>query len=570
LTVFYFYFFYVSDYLTVENDVGDSNINTKIVNNEKPLITHLLQLKEGMDDDSVSVSISVVQDDETVPVVSEPEDKDVVTVTRIPQGSVEDKPLQDPINRTHKSFVSKAEGVIQSKFSASGKQKKSEKITAILDTLQVTPLKANSDTCEKQDNHTVKMDDFLDFPSKFEKEVNYISPENLGTIGLLKKSSDESIGFIRFPAMQKKSKSEEVTRKAVLEDTILKEPEKSLMESLDVKDTVPNSAKNKSDNDEEIDVRGPVPNLGGVCYTLMPSERKRISISVDSKRIRTSTSLGARSVGNSQDTNLILQNVQKFKLKQQKLDSKRIRTSTSLGAKSIGNIQDSNLILQNVQKFKLKQQRLGLNSSGNFILANNVNNVEGSPPKKIQLYELSRNVRKNCVKVENIAEKDIAVNNPVNDLPTPMSISKSPSETDTTSVSFPSLKGNILQGQSSDLKYVVYDNSKSRLVPARVSSGNKMGYHVVTSGQVGRNRNGPSCSDAAQKTETATPVYVTIVSSACANATGTTSSISAGTVKNLVAAVEGSNQRTKQVGPQVGNSAYLLGYLTVLFHLYKI
>lgn len=529
LTVFHYYFLYVSDYLAEENDEGDSTINRKIVNNENPLIPHPLQLKEGMDDDSVSVSISVVRDDDPVPFVSESEDKDVVTVTRIPRGSVEDKPLQDRVERTHKSFINKAEGVIQSEFSASGKQRKSEKITTIVDTLQALPLKANTDTSERQDSHTVKMDEILGFPSKSEKEVNDISPENLGTVSLSKKLSDESIGFLRFPTVQEKNKSQDVARKAVLEDIVLEEPEKLSVESLDVKDTVPNSAKNQSDTDE-IDVGDPFPNLGGVCYTLMPTKRKRISISVDSKRIRTSASLGMRSVPN---------------------------------------IQDTNLILQNVQKFKLKQQKLGLNSSGNYVLANNINNIEGSPPQKIRLYELNRNLQNNCVKVENTAEKDIIVKNPIIDLPSPVSISKSPCATGTVSVSFPSLKGNILQGQSSDLKYVVYDKSKSRLVSANVPSGNKVGYHVVTSCQVGKNRNAVSFSNVTQNTEIATPLYFAVVSSACANAAGTTSSISASTVKN-VAAVEGSNQRTKQVGPQVGNSAYFLGYLMLLFNKCRI
>lgn len=513
------YIFFVSDCVTNENCVGDSVINTEMVNNEKPLIAHSLQLKEGVDDDSVSVSISVVQDDEPMPTISDAEDRDVVTVTRIPRGCVEDKLLQDVVNRKHKSFVSKAEDAIHSKFSASGKQRKSE-VTTVLDILQVIPSKPNTDTSERQDNHIVKMDELIGSPSKSEKEVNDISPENLSTVGILKKSSDESIGFIRFPAVQKINKSEEVTRKAVSEQIVQKGPRKLLMGSLDVKDAVPDSAKNRIDTNEEIDVGGSVSNGGGVWYTLMPSERKRISISVDNKTIRTSTSPGAR--------------------------------------------QDTNFILHNADKFNLKQQQLGLNSSGNLILPNNMNDVEDGLLKKVRMHQLSRNLQNNCVKADNSAEKDIAVKNPVSDLPTQMSISKSPSTNETVSVSAPSLKGNILHGQSSDLKYAVFDNSKCKLVSGRVLSGNKMGHHVLSSGQIGKNINSLSCTDAAQKIGTATPVFVAVLPSACSNTTMTSSSISASTVKNSVATDEGSNQRTKQVRPQVGNSDYFLDYLTNL------
>jgi hypothetical protein len=604
--------------LTDGNDVGGSNVNMETVNNEKPLIAYPSQLKEKMDD-TVSVSISVVQGNEQVSGVSESEDSDVVTVTRIPQERTENKPLQDLINSTHEPLVSKAEGVIQSKFRASGKRRKSEKIIAIPDRLQVIPLKANTNISEHTYAHTVKMDDVLGFHSKSEKEVNDMSPDNLGTVGRLKKSSDKSVGFLRFPNMQKKGKSGDSTTNAGIEDIILEEPDKSVTKSLDVKHTVPDSAKTLIDCSEENSVGCPVPNLSGVCYTVMPSKRKRISISVDSKRIRTSTSHG-------------------------------VRSNTD--------IQDTNFIFQNVQKFKLKQQVLGLSSSGNLIVANNVKNVEGSSPKNIQVYELSRNVQKNCVKPENIAEKEVAANNPasvanpeniaekdvavknpvsvaepeniaekdvavkdpisvvkpeniaekdvsaknlvtvaepeniavkdpvtvakpiaekdiavkkpITDLSAPMSISKSPNANDTIFVSYPSLKRGILQGQSSDIKYVVYDNSKSRLVPASVTSGNKMGYHVITSSEVGRNKDALPYSGAAQKTalghkKTGTPLFVTIV--ACANATGTTSSVSTSKVKNVMPPAASRNQRTKQVGPQVGNSAYFFfGLMSQIIH----
>jgi hypothetical protein len=522
-TFLYFYFICVSGFLADEKDVGDSSVKEDIVNDEKPRIAHPLHVNEGTDDDFVSVSISVVRDDDPVPVVPEPEDKDVVTVTRIPQGSSEEKPVQDPVNGVHKSDVSIAEDVGHSKVIASENQKKLTKVTTIPDTLQVIPVKLNSDTCESQGDHTVKMDGFLGFPVSPEKEVSGTSPENMSS---LNSPSDKSKECFEFSDIQEKSKSIGNKKKADSEGTVLKEPEKSLMKSLDVNDAVPNSCEKQSDSDEGIDARGSGPNLGGVCYTVIPSPRKRISISVDSKMIRTSTSLGVR---------------------------------------TIANLQDTNSVLQNLKTFKLKQQMLGSGLSKNFTLTSNENNTEGCPPKTLRVYGLSRNVQKNSVKFVNIAERDVAIKNPVSNSPMQLSMSENPSVTEMNSLSIPSLKGNILQGKGSDFKYVVYDNSKCRLVPASLPSGNKVGYHILTSGQLGRNGNAMACSNSALKTEmvqkgTTTPVYVAIVSSASANAAGTTNSITGSAVKSIMAVVGSSNQRTRQIGPQVGNNVHFLGH----------
>jgi hypothetical protein len=212
--------------------------------------------------------------------------------------------------------------------------------------------------------------------------------------------------------------------------------------------------------------------------------------------------------------------------------------------------------LQNLERFKLKQQSGGLIPTGNLILANNKNKLEGGCTKTIRLCEVNRNLQNNCVKLTNISEKDISVKNSFRDLSTLMNISEGSSVTEKSSVvNFSSLKESILN-RNSDLKYVVYDNSKARLVPA----GSKRGYNIVTSSDVTRSADTQSCSNATLKTavnqkETYTPVYVAIVSSANAHAAGTTTSISASTVKNIMTAIGNSSQQTKKFGPQVGNSA---------------
>jgi hypothetical protein len=463
-----------------------------------------------MDDDSVSVSISVVRDDEPVAIALEREDKDVVTVTRIPQGSGKEKPLQDPISSAHNPLISNDEGVIQSKFTVSGKKKKSDKITTVMNTLHVITLK--TDTCERQADHTAKTHVFPGLPGNSEKEVNYMLPEKSGMVSLLKKSTDASIEFIGPPNMQGKVRPEGTKRKAEFDSVIVNEPLKPAVKSLDVKDTVTNSGEKRSNSDEETDVEGTVPSSDGVCYTVMPSQKKIISVCVDNKRTEACASLGVR---------------------------------------PDANIEATDPVIENLQKFELKQQRLDDSSSGN-ILTRNENNVDSDPSRNMQINEVNKSLQ-NHVKVTIIPEKD-AIKNLFIDLPKVVS----PSVTETNSISSPSLKKDILQGRSSDFKYV-HDNSTSRLVPATVSSGNKVGYHIITSSRGGRSGNAVSCSNVAMKTtvgqkETLTPVYVAVVSSASAHAAGTTNSISAPKM-NTVAAVGNNNQRTNQIGPQVGNSA---------------
>lgn len=498
----------------------DNSRKTEVSDNEKPQTAYPLEMKDNVVDDNVSVSISVVRGDEPVPVVSQPEDKDVVTVTRIPQRRSEGKPLQDLINSNYKSCVKNAEGIIQSKLVASGRKKKSDKITTVLDTLKVIPLKVNADTCERKDEHKVKMDSVICFPFSPKIEVDSVTPENSSTVSILKESSDPSAGLFRVSSKQENTKSGRTKRKAGFENIILNKPQRSLLECLDAKGTVQSSTKKQGDSGD-TDVRGPVPDLGGVCYTMMPSQRKRISICVDNKRIRACTSLGVRPVAS---------------------------------------IQDTNSVLQNFERFKLKQQSGGLISTGNLILADNGNKPEGGCPRTIRFCEVSRNGQNNCVKLTRVPEKDIAMKNSFSDLSALMNISKGPSITEKNSVSFSSLKKNFIN-RSSDLKYVVYDSANARLVPASVPSGNKKGYNIVTSSEVIRSANTQSCSNTALKTavshkETVTPVYVAIVSSANAHAAGTTTSVSASTVKNIMAAVGSSSQQAKNFGSQVGNSAY--------------
>lgn len=514
-----FIFCCISDNIAEEKGVESNSRKIEDVD-EKPQIAYPLQMKGVMDDDAVSVSISVVRDDEPMPVTSQPDDKDVVTVTRIPQECSEGKPLQDLINSNYKSCIKNAEGMIQSKLVASGKKKKLDTITTVLDTKKVTPFKVNADTYERKDEHIVKMDSFICFPRSPKKEVDSMTPENSGTISILKESSDASIGFYGVPSIQEESQLERTKRKAGFENIILNKPQRSLLECFDAKGTVSSTPRKQSDF-IDTDVQGQVPDLGGVCYTVMPTQRKRISICVDNKRIRACTSLGVRPVANTQDTNSIL---------------------------------------RNLEKFKLKQQSGGLIPTGNLILANNKNKLEGGCTKTIRLCEVNRNLQNNCVKLTNISEKDIPVKNSFSDLSALMNISKGSSVTEKSSVvSFSSLKKNILN-RNSDLKYVVYDNSKALLVPASVSAGSKTGYNIVTSSDVTRSADTQSCSNATLKTavnqkETLTPVYVAIVSSANAHAAGTTTSISASTVKNIMTAVGNSSQQTKKFGPQVGNSA---------------
>jgi hypothetical protein len=400
---------------------------------------------------------------------------------------------------------------MQSKSTVSGKKKESDEIITVLDTLQVIPLK--TDTCERQADHTVKMHVFPGLPDNSEKEVNYMLPEKSGTVSLLKKSSDASIEFTGPPNMEGKIKSEGNKRKAEFDSNIVTEPQKPALKSVDVKDTVPNSGEKQNNSNEETDVGGTVPSLDVICYTVMPSERKRISTCVDNKRTRTCTSLGVRPAAN---------------------------------------IEATDPVTENLQKFKLKQQRPDVSSSGNIILTSNENNVDGDPSKNIRINEVNRSLQ-NHVKVTNIPEKD-AIKNLFSDLPKVVS----PSVTETNSISSPSLKKDVLQGRSSDFKYVC-DNSTSRLVPATVSSGNKVGYHIVTTSRGGRSGNALSCSNVAMKTavgqkETFAPVYVAVVSSASAHPAGTTNHIIAPKM-NIVAAVGNSNQHTSQTGPQVGNSA---------------
>jgi hypothetical protein len=435
-----------------------------------------------------------------------------VTVTRIPQGTGKEKPPQDPISSGHKSLISKDESVIHSKYGVSGKKEKSDEIITVLDTSQVIPLK--TDACERQADHTVKMDVFPGLPGRSEKEVNYMLPEKSDTVSLLKKSSDASIELIGPPNMQGKIISEGTKRKAEFDSIVLNESQKPTMESVDVKDTVANSGEKQSDSVEKTDAGGTVPTLDIICYTVMPSQRNRMSICGDDKKIR---------------------------------------ACTSLGVTPAANIEATDSVIENVQESKLKQQKLDVSSSGNVLLASNENNQNGDPSKNIQLKEVNRNLQ-NHVKVTNMPEKD-AIKNVFSDLPKVMSHSA----TETNSISSPSLKKDVLQGRSSDFKYVVYDNCTSRLVPATVSSGNKVGYHIVTSSQDGRSRNALSCSNVAMKTvvgqkETFTPVYLAVVSSASSHAARTTNSISASKM-NIMAAVRNSNQQTNQSGPQVGNSA---------------
>ncbi|XP_023709753.1 uncharacterized protein LOC111865732 isoform X3 [Cryptotermes secundus] len=469
-------------------DGKDKEDSTNIV---KPWVGYPLKPKKGMDDDFVSVSISVVQDDGPAPVASEREDKDVVTVTRIPQGSGKEKPLQDPISSAHKSCISSDEGVIQSKFTASGEKQIPDEIITVLDTSQVIPVK--TDICERQVDHTVKKRVFPSLPGSSEKEVNCMLPEKSAPISLLKKSTDASIEFIEPPNMQGKIKTEGTKRKAEFGSIVVNEPQKPTLKSLDVKDTVPNSGEKRSNCDEETDTGGRVPSLDVICYTVMPSQRKRTPVCVDNKRTGACTSLGVRLAAN---------------------------------------IEAADPVIDNLQKFKLKQQRFDVSSSGNIILTSNENNVDSSPSKNVQINEVNRSLQ-NHVKDANIREKN-AIKNLFSDLPKVVSVN----ETD--SISSPSLKKDVHQGRSSDFKYA-YDNSTSRLVPATVSSGNKVGYHIVTNSQCGRSGNALSCSNVAMKTavgqnETLTPVFVAVVSSASTYAAGTTNSISAPKV-NIVAAV---------------------------------
>lgn len=521
-------FYCVSGNMAEEKGV-ESNSRKMEDGDEKPQIAYPSHMKVGMDDDAVSVSISVVRDDEPMPVTSQPDDKDVVTVTRIPQECSEGKPLQDLMNSNYKSCIKNAEGMIQSKLFASGKKKKLDTITTVLDTQKVTPFKVNADTHERKDERIFKMDSFIRFPYSPKKEVDNMTPENSGTISILKESSDASIGFCGVPSIQEESQLEGTKRKAGFENIILNKPQRTLLECFDVKGTVSSTPRKQSDF-IDTDVRGQVPDLGGVCYTVMPAQRKRISICVDNKRIRACTSLGVRPVANAQDTNSIL---------------------------------------QNLERFKLKQQSGGLIPTGNLILANK-NKLESGCTKTVRLCEVNRNLQDNCVKLTNISEKDIPVKNSFNDLSALMNISKGSSVTEKSSVlSLSALKKNILN-RNSDLKYVVYDNSKARLVPTSVPVGSKRGYNIVTSSDVTRSADTQSFSNATLKTtvnqkETLTPVYVAIVSSANAHAAGTTTSISASTVKNIMSAVGNSSQQTRKYGPQVGNSAEFLERMTALF-----
>jgi hypothetical protein len=495
-----FFFLCVTDVKELE----DSNLKEDVSKTGKPWVACPSRPKKDVDDDSVSVSISVVQADEPVPFASESDDSDVVIVTRIPHGSDKEKPFRDPRHSSQKSLVSNSEGVIQSKVTVSGEKNKSGKIITNVDTPQVLPSKTN--TCEKQANHAVKIDGSLAMAGSSEKEVNDISPENSGTVSSSEKSSDASVEFTGPPNMQGKNKSEGIKRKADFDDIVLNEPRKPTVESVDVKDTVPTSGEKQSNSDEVTNVGGTILDLSGICYTVTPSQRKRISICVDNRSIRTCSSLGVTPAVNKEATESVTENLQQIKLKRQRLDG---------------------------------------SLSGNVLLASNENKLDDNPPKNVQISEVNRSVQ-NHVKVTNINEKDLPK-------------ITSPSVTTTNSISTPSLKKDILQGRNSDIKYVVCDNSISKLVPAPVSLGNKVGYHIVTSNRGERSGNLLSCSNVAKKTavrkkETFAPLYFTIVSSANLHAAGTTNSISASKV-NIVAAVRNSNPQTNQMGPEVGNSA---------------
>jgi ubiquitin len=591
----------------------DKSVKEDIANAVKP------RLKKNMDDDSFSMSISVVRGDEPMPFASEPDDSDV-TVTRISHGSGKEKPFQDPISSSQKSRVSSAEGVIQSKVTVSGEKNKSAKIVTFVDTPQLIPLKTN--TCEKQASHVVKMDGSLGLTGNSEKEVNETSPEKLGTVSSFKTSSDASMEFIGLPNMQgkikskgikkkakfddivlnepqkptlepvhvkdtvpvssekgikkkakfddivlnepqkptlelvhvkdtvpissekkgnkKKAKFEDIVlnepqkptlehvhvkntipissekkgikKKAKFEDIVLNEPQKPTLEPVHVKDTVPISSETQSVSDEVTKVTT-VPNLGGVCNTVTPTQRKRISICVDNKCIRTCPSLGVTPAVNNEATDSVTENLQKIKVKQQRPDG---------------------------------------SSSGNVILAGNENKLDGNASKNVQISEVDRTVQ-NHVKATNVSGKD-TIKKFFVDLPAVMT----PTVTTMNSISAPTLKKDILQCRSSDIKYVVCDNSISKFVPASVSSGNKVGYHIVTSNRGGRSGNALSCSDVAVKTaagqkETLAPLYFAIVSSANVHAAGTANSSSANKV-SIVAAVRNSNQQTNQTRPQVRNS----------------
>jgi hypothetical protein len=339
-----------------------------------------------------------------------------------------------------------------------------------------------------------------------EKEVNYMLPEKSSTVNLLKKSSDASIEFIGPPNMQGEIKSGGIKRKAEFDNIVVSEPQKPAAKTVEVKDTVPNSGEKRSNSDEETDVGGTIPSLDGICSTVIPSQRKKISICPENRRTMACTSLGVRPAAD---------------------------------------IEAIDPAIENLQKFKLKQQRFDVSSSGNIVLSSNENDVDDEPSKNIRINEVNGSLQ-NHVKVTDIPKKD-ATKNLLSDLPSVMN----PSVTETNSISSPSLKKNVFQDRSSD----VYDNSTSGLVPATISSGNKVGYHIVTSSRGGRNGNALSSSNVVMKTavgqkETFTPVYVAVVSSASAHAARTANNITAPKV-NVMAAGGNSNQ----IGPQVGNSA---------------
>jgi hypothetical protein len=504
-----FIFLCVSDYAADVKDMKYNSLKADIANTVKPLAACPSPLKTDMDDDSVSVSISVVQDDEPVPFASEPNEKDVVTVTRILHGSDKEKPLQGPTSNSHLSLVSNAEGVIQSKITVSGARNKSDTIIAVVDAPQVTPSKSNA--CEQQANHAVKIDGLLGLTDSYEKEINDISPEKSDMVSILKKSSDASLEFTGLPNMQGKVKSEETKRKTDFNSIVPTEPQKPTVESANVEGSVPVSGEKQSNPDEVSDVGGKIPGLGAICYTVMPSQRKRVSICVN----------------------------------------KSIKACPSLALTPAVNKEATESVAENFQKIKLKQQ--GLDGNANAILASNENKMDVHPSKNVRISEMNRSLQSH-VKVTNINE-ECAIKNLFSDLPNVVS----PNITTTNSINTPSIKKGILQHKSSDIKYVVYDNSLPKLVPTTASSGNKVGYHIVTSSQGGGTGNALSCSGVAKKTavgqrETLAPVYLAVVSSAGAHAAGTTNSISVSKV-NIMAAVRKSNQQANQTGPQVGNNA---------------
>ncbi|XP_069678287.1 uncharacterized protein [Periplaneta americana] len=243
-----------------------------------------------------------------------------------------------------------------------------------------------------------------------------------------------------------------------------------------------------------------------------------------------------------------------------KVDNDQSKTSSSVDANSSPPNQDINSLFQNLQRLTVKRPLQGSSTSGQFILTNSDNNQECIAPKKIRLVGVSKDVHQKTLNIVNLQDKSITAKKSLSTIPTLVGISKSPNTSESNPVTLSAIKNKMFGGKNSDVKYVVYDNSKSKIVSTIApSSGVPVKYHLVPNSQGVVNRNVVnSCSTALPKTsgsqEPPPPLYVTIVSAAPGSTTKTTSTTNLQTLKTLIPSSQplvNSALQTKQIIPQI-------------------